>query len=208
MLPTIPTIPRAPSFNLPPSQPPQVSARLPIATPGAFRQLSTPQAAPQAPAHHSQPGATFQTIRKTRGVYRQAPEAGFCPDFDALCDEIDGTASAPDAPTARQEKIEELAEALRLVLEWLAPPEPLGEKRYLIQVARKAIALIWVLRPELLGNRSLAAIAAADPTGTRAATFSRYAVEFADLFGVHNPAQQTRSARRAFRSAALARSKK
>jgi len=87
------------------------------------------------------------------------------------------------------EEIQRMGEALREVLTWLT----MGDKNsegYGKTVMRKAIAMCWVLRPELFNGEPLSEIAKKKGINVFKQSLSKQAINFSQKFGIKGRGQR------------------
>lgn len=98
-------------------------------------------------------------------------------DMDEVCRRIDGD-HGPDSSR--------MVEALGVIIGWLVEnhDQPRNKRP---KLAAKVLAFAWVIRPDLLGGKSLAQIAR--DHGCSVDSIHRCAASFGDRFGIRNRAQ-------------------
>ena len=93
---------------------------------------------------------------------------------------------SPASPSGRDLVL--MAEALSRLFAWLVDGKRLPHRGLDRIIGRRAIAMVWVVRPDLIeGTPSLAAIARR--LGQTRAGLSWHAAEFSRVFGIRNRAQ-------------------
>lgn len=103
----------------------------------------------------------------------------------------------PDATD--NSRIAELGDILRAVLLWLVTP---FQPRV---IAKKAVVMTWILRPEFLPDSSLRRLCRLMKYRVTAADLSRHAIAFREKFGIQGRLQKCQTARAAFSKSAAAR---
>jgi len=118
----------------------------------------------------------------------QAPEA----TADARTQEFDWVGlevmlgEAPASPSGRD--LVMMAEALSRLFAWLVDGKRMPKRGLDRIIGRRALAMVWVVRPDLIaGTPSLAKIA--KDLGQSRAGLSWHAAEFSRVFGIRNRAQ-------------------
>lgn len=121
-------------------------------------------------------------------------QRAFLEDWVGDLDPVDGRTADFDWPRVfadldgeKPPELDERAvEAIRRLLLWVAG-DGVRRRDWLNVAGRRALALVWVLDPSLLGGESLATIA--ERLGVTRASLSFYAAEAARVFGVKNRSQ-------------------
>ena len=94
-----------------------------------------------------------------------------------------------------------LSEALGEILAWLSEGS-LKSKGYKECVAKKTIALVWCMRPDLLENRSLREIAKMGGVSVTPASISKHVAFFTDKFGRFHNGTKSDEAKEKYRNSA------
>lgn len=108
------------------------------------------------------------------------PEESTDFDFDAV-----DKALGSNGDTIDEETMTRLTTALVLLVRWICDVSL--RKGADAVVGRRAIALAWVLRPEIFNGQSLSALAA--QLGTKKMNLSRWTAEFSRVFHLRNRGQ-------------------
>lgn len=93
-----------------------------------------------------------------------------------------------------------LSECLGEVLGWLVKGQP-SNKQWQESVARKTIAMIWAMRPDLLGNRSLRELCRMAGVNVTASSLSFHVSTFTKRFGHFHRGTKSDRARKAYSAA-------
>ena len=111
-------------------------------------------------------------------------QEGQCHQFDYS--EIDGEV---EDVKYDPNQVEKLGETLREMLTWLIMGD-LNSSSYGQTVMRKAIAMTWVLRPELFDGLPLSVIAKKNGVNVYKQSLSKQAINFSEKFGVKGRGQR------------------
>ena len=95
-----------------------------------------------------------------------------------------------------------LSEALGQILSWLSDGN-MKSKGYKDCVAKKAIALVWCMRPDLLGNRSLREISRMGGVSVTPASLSKHVAFFTEEFGRFHNGTKSDTAKEKYRDSAI-----
>lgn len=117
--------------------------------------------------------------------------------LEALNDEpaIDAE-QAPEEDWRDNPPVVQMADALGEIFAWLARGK-LEHPDWLTSVGRKAVAMVWALRPDLLGNHSIRALCAKRGLKTRAVTLQHQVARFTEVFGIYHNGSRSMKARKA-----------
>lgn len=134
------------------------------------------------------------------------------PNFSKVYDLSEAWLSELDTPIAdpdiyfdeegQESALTIMGHLLREILYWLTEGNR-NRGGYATTVARKTIAMAWVLRPEIFDGASLTAICAAKGIDLNPKAFSVYATQFSDRFGIRHAGQKTPEARIKYAAAQL-----
>lgn len=81
-----------------------------------------------------------------------------------------------------------LGEAYAAVLEWVTNADP-NKSDYDETIKNRTIAMVWVLKPELFGNRNLHKLVDLPGIHASAKTICKHAKNFTKTFGIRSPMQ-------------------
>ena len=87
-----------------------------------------------------------------------------------------------------------ISDILRELIYWMTDGNR-NRRGYSDTVARRVIAMAWVLRPEIFEGNSLTQICKANGIRMNPKAFSVYATQFADRYGIRHPGMKTPEAR-------------
>lgn len=100
-----------------------------------------------------------------------------------------------------------LSEALGEMLTWLSDGN-MKSKGYKDCVAKKTIALVWCMRPDLLGNKSLREISSLGGVAVTPASLSKHVAYFTQQFGRFHNGTKSDDAKEKYRDSAIKSHKK
>lgn len=109
--------------------------------------------------------------------------------------------SSPIDDLTDSELIEIASEGLRDILDYIAGPD--GAHVHPIATTRRLMAVLWVVRPDLVGGMSQSELAVS--LGVTRSAISKMACEFSDLFNFRTSRQKLPSVREACKQAQIAR---